>query len=328
MNRRPATTIVLVAASCLLLVADAVEQPGSHNSGRHLQPPLAQRRPLPRGRRGGALQWSIADRHAAARRSHDLVAMGGGGWEAAGWVGGLALASEVLQIFNTVVAVFILNRVTGAQTFSDLVEEVAKFASGLGWAAMPAFAATLQLIVILPLMSAILFIVLAGTLFGLVKGTVLVSLSLSTAAALSATMSRRIAAARSFSMADLDPRAAAVDAAIAKEPSHKALLLVTLLRLSPVLPFTFSNYLAGLTSIPIPTFFLGTLLGTLPTQAVYVGAGAIGRQALQGGVKLPKSIVLLGVVATAAAIAYIGHVAQQTIAKMDLEGPPSKGKRP
>ena len=59
--------------------------------------------------------------------------------------------------------------------------------------------------------------------------------------------------------------------------------------------------------------------GTLPTQAVYVGAGALGRQALQGGVKLPKSIVALGVLATVLAIVYIGRVAQQTIAGMDLE---------
>merc|ERR1712146_146520 len=100
-------------------------------------------------------------------------------------------------------------------------------------------------------MSAILFIVLAGTVFGAVRGTCMVSLSLSTAAA--------------------------VDAAIASGPLRNSLLLVTLLRLSPVLPFTFSNYLAGLTSLPLGIVFLGTLLGTLPTQLVYVSAGAIGK---------------------------------------------------
>ena len=71
--------------------------------------------------------------------------------------------------------------------------------------------------------------------------------TLSSAAAISATISRHVAKARGFGMSDIDPSAAAVDVAIAKEPWHKALLLVTLLRLSvsPVLPFTFSNYLAG-----------------------------------------------------------------------------------
>jgi len=86
-----------------------------------------------------------------------------------------------------------------------------------------------------------------------------------------------------------------------------------------VLPFTFSNYLAGLTSLPLATLFVGTLLGTLPTQAVYVAAGALGRQALQGGVRLPPSVVALGILATAAAIVLIGRVAQQTLENMHLD---------
>ena len=325
-SARIVAIVAVAAASCLQ--TDAAELSLVPKNLHCTQPKLTQRRPLPHGRRGSLQRSAAVDLRAAAAPSqqHDLVASGGG-WAAAGWVGGLALGSEVLQIFNTVVFVFILNRMTGAESFSDLVEAVASFASGLGWAAMPAFALTLHAITVLPLMSAILFIVLAGTLFGVLRGTMLVSLSLSSAAAISATISRHVAKARGFGMSDIDPRAAAVDAAIAKEPWNKALLLVTLLRLSPVLPFTFSNYLAGVTSIPIPTFFLGTFLGTLPTQAVYVGAGAIGRQALQGGVKLPKSIVALGVVATAAAIVYIGRVAQETISKMDLDSAAEPKKR-
>jgi uncharacterized membrane protein YdjX (TVP38/TMEM64 family) len=53
------------------------------------------------------------------------------------------------------------------------------------------------------------------------------------------------------------------------------LLLMTLLRLSPIMPFTFSNYLTGLSSLPPVVIFAGTLLGTLPTQFVYVTAGAV-----------------------------------------------------
>ena len=311
------TTLLVLLASSLYHAAVedcSASQLRCRQQERQLQRPplLGRRHPRARPRRGGELRWSLA------ARESELVAMGGGGWAAAGGLAGIALASEVFQVAMTFVAVFVLNRATGAKGLSELVEVVAEFMNGLGWYQYPAFAASLHAITILPLMSAILFIVLAGTLFGVVKGTALVSLSLSSAAAISATIARRIAAARGYGMANIDPRAAAVDAAIAKEPWHKGLLLVTLLRLSPVLPFTFSNYLAGLTSLPIPTFFLGTLLGTLPTQAVYVGAGAIGRKALQGGVKLPKSIVFLGIAATILAILLIGRVATQTLQHMDL----------
>ena len=56
-------------------------------------------------------------------------------------------------------------------------------------------------------------------------------------------------------------------------PPQTKLLLMTLLRLSPIMPFTFSNYLTGLSSLPPAVIFAGTMLGTLPTQFVYVTAG-------------------------------------------------------
>ena len=58
-----------------------------------------------------------------------------------------------------------------------------------------------------------------------------------------------------------------MDRGLAERPPQTTLLLVTLLRLSPVVPFTFSNYLFGLTSVSPLLLGTGTLLGTLPTQA-------------------------------------------------------------
>jgi len=262
---------------------------------------------------------AAAQRSALARRRAPSPQLQAAGMHAAGMVGSLALASEVVQIVNTFAALLLMNRMTGASSFVGLVEVFAGFFNKMGWVAYPVYSAMLLTITILPLMSAILFIVLAGMVFGTVRGTVLVSMSLSSAAAISAAISRRVAAAKKYGLANIDPSAAAVDAAIAKGPTRNALLLVTLLRLSPVLPFTFSNYLAGLTSLPIWVVFLGTALGTLPTQAVYVGAGALGKQALEGGVKLPKSILALGALATVAAIALIGHISQKVLSGMELD---------
>jgi uncharacterized membrane protein YdjX (TVP38/TMEM64 family) len=77
--------------------------------------------------------------------------------------------------------------------------------------------------------------------------------------------------------------------------------------------------MAGLTSLPLWIIFTGTALGTLPTQAVYVGAGALGKQALEGGIKMPKSILALGALATVVAILLIGHVSQHVLSGMELE---------
>jgi len=262
--------------------------------------------------------WSMSS------HNHQLLARQSSNSESrwfAGGLAGLALASEALQLVNTLLLLWVLNRRTGVKSFASLVETFASLFGNLGYVAYPVYFALIQVITILPLLSAILFIVLAGSVFGAVKGTLVVSFSLSSAAAVSATISRRVAAARGFRLADLDERVAAVDAALDKRPWSTCLLLVTLLRLSPVMPFTFSNYLAGLTFVPIWVLFIGTLLGTLPTQAVYVSAGAIGRQALKDGVKVPLPVVLIGIAATAAAIFMIGQTASAALHGIELRDP-------
>lgn len=46
------------------------------------------------------------------------------------------------------------------------------------------------------------------------------------------------------------------------------------LRLVPIFPFFLVNLAAGLTRMPLRTFFLGTMLGIIPGGFVYVNAGA------------------------------------------------------
>ena len=240
------------------------------------------------------------------------------GWASAGGVAGAAIATEALQVANTAVAFLVLRRLTGKQSFVDLVEVVAGYFKELGLLAYPVYFAFMIVITVLPLMSAVLFIVLAGMLFGPLLGTAMTLTSLSAAAAIAAVAARAIARRRGFSLADIDAKAAAVDAKLAEGSPRTVLLLVTLLRLSPVMPYTFSNYLAGLTSVSPLILFIGTVLGSMPSHAAYVTAGALGRKALQGGVKLPPQFLALGVLATIAAIVLIGHVASSTLKTMDL----------
>lgn len=53
-------------------------------------------------------------------------------------------------------------------------------------------------------------------------------------------------------------------------------LKIVLLRLSPVIPFSVSNYLCGLTSVAFLPFLLGTAIGTMPWALLYVSLGATG----------------------------------------------------
>ena len=60
----------------------------------------------------------------------------------------------------------------------------------------------------------------------------------------------------------------------------RALQFVMLLRLSPLLPLSVSNYLYGLTSVDLVPYIFGTMLGMAPGTYAYVSAGHIGKAVL------------------------------------------------
>ena len=63
----------------------------------------------------------------------------------------------------------------------------------------------------------------------------------------------------------------AIDRAIGKN----GFKVVTLLRLSPLLPLALSNYFYGLTSVDLPAYVAGSWLGMLPGTILYVIAGEL-----------------------------------------------------
>lgn len=61
---------------------------------------------------------------------------------------------------------------------------------------------------------------------------------------------------------------------INRELENRGLNYLLFLRLVPLFPFFLINLAAGLTRLPLRTFFIGTLLGIIPGGIVYVNAGA------------------------------------------------------
>ena len=76
-------------------------------------------------------------------------------------------------------------------------------------------------------------------------------------------------------LAEKNNKFRAVDKAIGKN-SFK---VVTLLRLSPLLPLALSNYFYGLTSVDLGSYVAGSWLGMLPGTVLYVIAGESAFQA-------------------------------------------------
>ena len=97
--------------------------------------------------------------------------------------------------------------------------------------------------------------------------------------------------------------------------------VVTLLRLSPLLPLAASNYLYGLTSVRLKDYFFGSWLGMLPGTVAYVSAGHVSKVAFMGDGELPLEWWQVGIAAvlSVAVVWYIGSLAKKELSTLDEE---------
>ncbi|KAG6501391.1 hypothetical protein ZIOFF_041270 [Zingiber officinale] len=157
----------------------------------------------------------------------------------------------------------------------------------------------------------------AGLLFGSLIGTIIVSISGTVAAAVAFLIARYFARERILKLVEGNKKFLAIDKAI----GENGFRVVTLLRLSPLLPFSLGNYLYGLTSVKFVPYVLGSWLGMLPGTWAYVSAGAFGRAIIQGEYSrmgLPGwdgQLVTfgLGLLFTALAASYVTRLAKDAV---------------
>ncbi|MEX6502050.1 FAD-dependent oxidoreductase [Pseudomonas zhanjiangensis] len=119
----------------------------------------------------------------------------------------------------------------------------------------------------LSLPGAALMTLLAGALFGLLEGLVLVSFASTLGASLAMLSSRFVL--RDWVRSRFGRRLEKIDAGIEREGSFYLFAL----RLVPVFPFFLINLAMGLTRLPLRTYWWVSQIGMLPGTLVYVNAG-------------------------------------------------------
>ncbi|CAA0837687.1 SNARE associated Golgi protein family [Striga hermonthica] len=157
----------------------------------------------------------------------------------------------------------------------------------------------------------------AGLLFGSVTGTIIVSISGTLAASVAFLIARYFARDRILKLVEGNKKFLAIDKAI----GENGFRVVTLLRLSPLLPFSLGNYLYGLTSVKFVPYVLGSWLGMLPGSWAYVSAGAFGRAIIQeeseiglsGGNGQQLLTLGIGLLATVFAATYVTRLAKDAV---------------
>lgn len=144
----------------------------------------------------------------------------------------------------------------------------------------------------LSLPGAALMTLLAGALFGLLEGFLLVSFASTLGATLAMLSSRFLL--RDWVQARFGRRFEGIDDGVRREGAFYLFAL----RLVPLFPFFLINLAMGLTRLPVRTFWWVSQLGMLPGTLVYVNAGReLGRLDSLGGILSPGllgAFVLLG----------------------------------
>jgi len=220
-----------------------------------------------------------------------------------------------------VAALVLLGRVV---PFRSLVVDFARWISGLGPAAYALFVLAYVLVTVL-MMPAILLTLTAGFVFGLGRGFAITIFAATCGCAASFLIARHLARERVARYAGGNPRYSAIDRAIGREGWR----IVFLLRLSPLVPFVFSNYFYGLTGIRFWPYVFASLTGMLPLTFLYVSFGAAARGALEGPTGPTGvwrwAILAGGVVVTTIATLYARRVVMRA---MEEEGTLSSGRAP
>lgn len=161
----------------------------------------------------------------------------------------------------------------------------------------------------LALVPAWIFPIAAGAAFGFGWGLA-ASIAAAVLSALAAFLiGRHVVRERIGRLARRSDAFHAVEKAVAQEPFK----VVTLLRLSPVLPSGLKSYFLGVTRVEWIPYTLASALGMLPGLAIKAYLGDAGRDALTAGGPTRWALAAAGLAATIAITVIVGRFARRRL---------------
>lgn len=151
----------------------------------------------------------------------------------------------------------------------------------------------------------------AGAVFGVVWGSVYVSIGANLGAAAAFLVGRYFARAWVAKKIAGNATFAAIDGAVATEGWK----IVVLTRLSPVFPFTLLNYAFGLTQVRFRDYVLASWIGMVPGTVMYVYIGSLAQAGARERSPAEWALYGVGLVATILVTVLITRVARRALAQ-------------
>lgn len=220
-----------------------------------------------------------------------------------------------LLIVAAVVAVLVL----GGKYFNlqqRLVDALA-WIEGLGMIGLVAFGLIYVLACIF-LVPGVILTLGAGAIYGVVGGSVLVSVSSTLGATAAFLVGRNLARDWVGRKIVGNTKFSAIDSAVAREGWK----IVGLTRLSPVFPFNLLNYAYGLTKVSLRDYFFASWIGMLPGTVMYVYIGSLAGDLASLGAETGDqataakwTLNIIGFAATVLVTVYVTKIARKALSE-------------
>jgi uncharacterized membrane protein YdjX (TVP38/TMEM64 family) len=194
------------------------------------------------------------------------------------------------------------------QTMNDVIEDI----QNIGPAA-PFFYGLLYAIAEILAVPATPLTLSAGYLFGLSQGVLVVLVAGTVAACVGFAIGKTALRGAVEGLLEENPEFRKLDKAIGKE-GFKLLVLV---RLTPIFPFSLSNYIYGASAIEFWPYFWGTLLGFTPGTIAYVYSGMVGQALVSGEGNQPWYYYAAGMAVLGGVLKYITDTATSIVKAME-----------
>jgi len=153
----------------------------------------------------------------------------------------------------------------------------------------------------------------AGAIFGVIKGSIIVSIASTIGATAAFLIGRYPARDWIARKIEKNEKFGLIDRAVAGD----GWLIVGLTRLSPVFPFSLLNYAYGLTKVSLRDYVLASWIGMMPGTVMYVYLGSLARLGIESEQSGTAQTVLkiVGLLATIAVTVFVTKVARKALEK-------------
>ena len=160
--------------------------------------------------------------------------------------------------------------------------------------------------------------IVSGFAFKFQIGFIAQICGLAGAASLMFLLAKRYVSKNFLSTIDQKPKLKAIHHALLNESIFKTLLIITLIRLSPAMPFAVTNFIISASGVSFRTFILGTVLGMPPraTALVFVGSSL---SELNFSEPQEWWMIFLGVSATILSVIVISIVSKRALNNLIIE---------